>query len=174
VPHHGIGYGILRYLAGDPALAAAEAAGGPAVVFNYLGQFDGGEGGLFTPVPGETGEPVSGQHKRHHRLGLNGWVSGGRLHLVLDYSRREYEQATIARLGAAIEQGLQAVTAHCVAVGHGGYTPADFPLVRVSESQLSAWERQYPGFEDLYPATPMQAGMLYHDQLSGESGGVYL
>ncbi|TDB40361.1 hypothetical protein C5467_24895, partial [Photorhabdus khanii subsp. guanajuatensis] len=42
------------------------------------------------------------------------------------------------------------------------------------ESQLSAWERQYPGFEDLYPATPMQAGMLYHDQLSGESGGVYL
>ncbi|EYU17219.1 non-ribosomal peptide synthase/amino acid adenylation enzyme [Photorhabdus aegyptia] len=174
VPHHGIGYGILRYLAGDPVLAAAEAAGGPEVVFNYLGQFDGGEGGRFTPVPGETGEPVSGRHKRHHRLGLNGWVAGGRLHLVLDYSRREYERATMAGLGEAIEQGLQAVIAHCVAVGQGGYTPADFPLMRVSESQLSAWEQQYPGFEDLYPATPMQAGMLYHDQLSGESGGVYL
>ncbi len=174
VPHHGIGYGILRYLAGDPVLAAAEAAGGPEVVFNYLGQFDGGEGGLFTPAPGETGEPVSGRHKRHHRLGLNGWVAGGRLHLVLDYSRREYERATMAGLGEAIEQGLQAVIAHCVAVGQGGYTPADFPLMRVSESQLSAWEQQYPGFEDLYPATPMQAGMLYHDQLSGESGGVYL
>ena len=41
VPHHGIGYGVLRYLSADRELREALAAQSePEISFNYLGQFD--------------------------------------------------------------------------------------------------------------------------------------
>ncbi len=60
VPGHGIGYGLLRYMAGGStgARAAARLAFLPPaeVSFNYLGQLDGamGEGGLFLPAAEEA------------------------------------------------------------------------------------------------------------------------
>lgn len=40
VPDKGVGYGLLRYLAGSEAGAQLAALATPRITFNYLGQFD--------------------------------------------------------------------------------------------------------------------------------------
>jgi amino acid adenylation domain-containing protein len=50
------------------------------------------------------------------------------------------------------------------------YTPADFPLSKASQLELSQWLAQLQQhdaaqLEDLYPATGMQQGMLFHSTL---------
>ena len=51
IPQRGVGYGLLRYLSGDPEMtAAARGVPGPEMSFNYLGQFEppGRSGGRET------------------------------------------------------------------------------------------------------------------------------
>ncbi|MEC8812113.1 MAG: condensation domain-containing protein, partial [Pseudomonadota bacterium] len=172
IPQNGIGYGVLRHLAGDEALIEAEAAGQPEIVFNYLGQFDQSvnEKTVLRPAPEETGAVVSPRQRRTHRLNLNGMVEGGCLRFVLDYSDQEYEAASMDRLARSVEGALADVIEHCLIPGVGSYTPSDFPLARVSQMQLEAWARQYPQLVNLYPATPMQEGMLFHSLLETEQG----
>ncbi|MBN0217527.1 hypothetical protein JTL39_35070, partial [Pseudomonas aeruginosa] len=56
LPHKGLGYGVLRYLA-DPAVRHAMAALPTApITFNYLGQFDQSfADALFQPLDQPTG-----------------------------------------------------------------------------------------------------------------------
>ncbi len=170
VPHHGIGYGLLRHLAGDELLMAAEQASPPALLFNYLGQFDQtmAANSWFAIAPELTGEAIDPRRMRTHALSLNGLVAGGVLRFQLDYSEAQYAEATVAELAGHIEQGLREVIAHCLEVGEGDYTPSDFPLVAVGQEVLDEWQREYE-IEDLYPLTAMQRGMLFHSLLEREA-----
>ena len=165
IPSNGLGYGVLRYLAQDPDIAAA---GKPSsLVFNYLGQFDQtlNEETQFKAAPENSGHEVAEDAIRSHRLGLNGKVFAGKLQFTLNYSQSEYHKETVIHLAKQIEDGLRAVIAHCMQPGVGSYTPSDFPLARVNQAQLDRWQENYPEISRLYPATPMQAGMLFHSML---------
>ena len=88
VPGSGLGYGVLRHLGADPALAARLAAAPPAeVALNYLGQTDAGASTLdgFAPLerrsrfrarPQPAAQPCPGLQRprpggsAHHRSGL--------------------------------------------------------------------------------------------------------
>jgi non-ribosomal peptide synthase protein (TIGR01720 family) len=170
VPHHGIGYGLLQYMAGDEALMAAEAVNPPALLFNYLGRFDQTmtADSAFAMATESTGESVDPQGIRTHALNLNGLVGGGRLRFLLDYSEAQYAEETVAELARQIEQGLRMVIAHCLEVGEGDYTPSDFPLSTVDQGVLDQWQRAYE-IENLYPSTAMQKGMLFHSLLEQEA-----
>src|SRR5207248_3009424 len=158
----GIGYGLLRFLAGDEVLAAAEAANPPALLFNYLGQFDQmtAADSAFAMAAESTGDGIDPQRMRTHALGLNGLVVRGRLQFQLDYSEMQYADATIIMLAKYIEQGLREVIRHCLEVGQGEYTPSDFPLSSVDQATLDQWQGTY-AVEMLYPSTAMQKGMLF-------------
>jgi non-ribosomal peptide synthetase component F/alpha-ketoglutarate-dependent taurine dioxygenase len=51
-----------------------------------------------------------------------------------------------------------------------GYTPSDFPLVKLSQRQLDRLVSRDMRVEDIYPLSPMQQGMLFHSALSPEAG----
>lgn len=47
-------------------------------------------------------------------------------------------------------------------------TSSDFPLAKLSNSQVQNLEAKYPNIQDIYISTPMQRGMLFHGLLAGE------
>ncbi|HEX9981849.1 MAG TPA: amino acid adenylation domain-containing protein, partial [Thermoanaerobaculia bacterium] len=167
LPNHGIGYGVLRWIGQETELVAAAETHPPQLVFNYLGQFDQSvnHDTALQAAAESAGASISGERLRPASLGLNGLVANGILDFSLDYSEREYDAATMAALARFLEEGLRSVIDHCLLLERGDYTPSDFPLANVSQAQLDVWQKSYAGLTRLYPATGMQQGMFFHNQL---------
>lgn len=166
IPHGGLGYGVLRYLAREPGLAAAAA---PQILFNYLGQFDAAldDAAGMAFADEASGAPAAGTQQREFALGINGLVSGGTLQFTIDYSADEFDAATIDRFAAAFLAGLREVVAHCLEAP-AMLTPSDFPLARITQPALDALQRRY-ALARLYPATAMQQGLLFHTLVDGQA-----
>ncbi|WP_354683427.1 amino acid adenylation domain-containing protein, partial [Cupriavidus necator] len=173
VPGDGIGFGLLRRF-GTPAQQAALAAvPRPEVVFNYLGQLDASfaDDGPWQLSDGSTGASQDPGTPLSHPLSVSGQVLDGRLTLFFAYARRRYRAATIEAFAAAFRTELEAVVAHCTS-GTSGITPSDFPLAHVSQPELDALGLDPAQVQDLYPLSPMQAGMLFHSVFS-DHGSAY-
>ncbi len=164
VPNRGLGYGVLRHLAGDGDLTRAEAEHPFEIVFNYLGQFDASSGlhAAFRLASERAGDDIALSRRREHRLGFNGEVRGGRLTFELDYSMADYVAATITGLVQLVEGSVREVIAHCADRPSTGFTPSDVPDARAQQAELDGWHRRYPALSDLYPATGLQIGMMFH------------
>ncbi|OZY86396.1 hypothetical protein CBP51_05045 [Cellvibrio mixtus] len=164
IPHNGIGFGILKYLGLDPDFNDLPAS---EMVFNYLGQFDQVSGGdkKFSLANESSGVAISPARKRHYPLAFNGLVIDGCLNFHLTFDPGRYNTNAMQRLMDTMAQALAEIIHHCISTRHGRYTPADFPLAKVTREQLLQWRFEQP-IEDLYPATSMQVGMIYHNMVS--------
>ncbi|WP_372241582.1 amino acid adenylation domain-containing protein [Pseudomonas sp. SK] len=165
VPNKGLGYGVLRYLAAGEAQATLAALAQGAIIFNYLGQFDGSfdqSASLFRPARETAGlnqgedAPLSGL------LALNGQVYGGELTLGWTFSRDVFDSATIQHLADAYGEELKALIKHCCEDDSRGFTPSDFPLAGLTQAQLDRLPLPAAQVADIYPLSPMQQGMLFH------------
>ena len=176
VPHKGLGYGVLRYLA-DPAVREQMAALAQArITFNYLGQFDQqfDDGALFVPLDAPAGLAHDPDAPLPNWLSVDGQVYGGALQLRWTFSSERYEQHTIVKLADAYQQELVSLIEHCLADGQGSYTPSDFPLAHLTQAQIDALPVAANLIEDVYPLTPMQEGMLLHTLLEPGTGLYYM
>ncbi|MGW5053662.1 non-ribosomal peptide synthase/polyketide synthase [Actinokineospora sp. NPDC004072] len=161
IPRNGIGYGVLRHLAGEfPEVAD------PAVGFNYLGRFDWSAvtGGLVAEV-GSLGSDVGPTSSRPHLLDVVARVEGDRLGITWMYSTEVHRAETVAGLAEQTAAALRRM----IGMGGGGHTPSDFPLVRLDQSQVDSLTGGR-AVEDILPLTPMQAGMVYHGVAQAEQG----
>jgi len=162
VPDKGLGYGALRYL-GAPAMSAELAAlPQPRITFNYLGQFDRqfDDAAMFVPSTEGNGIAQDPSAPLGNWLTVEGQVYGGELALSWGFSREMFDTATIQRLVDDYALELAALIEHCCAVEVPQATPSDFPLARISQTQLHTL--LVANLEDLYPLSPMQQGMLFH------------
>ncbi|MEA9997081.1 amino acid adenylation domain-containing protein [Pseudomonas sp. 10B1] len=165
IPRHGFGYGILRHVLADPSLTEAEEASPAEIVFNYLGQVDthGDETAGISVLNIVASNDIGEQRRREHRLGMNGEVKNGRLAFEIDYSSEEFEKQTIQTFASLFVDALSEIAAHCKELPTlWRPTPADFPLASVTADEICAWRERYPALENLYPATGMQVGMVFH------------
>jgi non-ribosomal peptide synthase protein (TIGR01720 family) len=155
IPQKGIGYGILRYLAGHSELSS-EAE--PEVVFNYLGQFDRmvQDSQLLSLAPESSGPWHSPLQRRRHALEINSLVIDGQLEVWWTYSERLHKAETIQNLGQSFVSALRSLIAHCQSSNAGGYTPSDFPLSDLNQETLDRFLHNTRGIQDLYPLSPMQ------------------
>ena len=171
VPHRGPGYGALRYLTG----AGTSLASQPPVSFNYLGQLDQAlpAGGLIARVQHGLDAGVSPDTPRAHQLDVVGRIEDQRLQLTWTYSTHLHQRATITTLAGELVTALREITAHCTAAGAGGRTPSDFPLAHLDQATTDRLAGDGRSVDDIYPLTPMQAGMIFHS-LSQSDQGVYL
>ncbi|WP_285742219.1 non-ribosomal peptide synthetase [Lentzea sp. NBRC 105346] len=145
VPRKGIGYGALRYLT-QPGLPEVM----PSVAFNYLGRFDGGHRDLDLDAG-----PAS---PRPHVIDVVGRIERDELELTWFYSTELHTEPEITRLADEMATALRDVVRHCASPTAGGRTPSDFPLAALTQAQVDA----LGVVEDVYPLTPMQAGMVFH------------
>ncbi|MGH3612359.1 MAG: condensation domain-containing protein, partial [Pseudonocardia sp.] len=169
VPGRGLGYGALRYLTQASGLAEQAAA---QVSFNYLGQFDWSgrqDQGLFYAMHGMGGD-ASPLAARAHVLDVLGSVENQRLEFSWFYSENLHDQATISALAQDLLAVLREIIEHCVAPGVGGRTPSDFPLAGLDQPTVDRLVGAGRDVEDIYPLTPMQAGMVFHALAQGDQG----
>jgi amino acid adenylation domain-containing protein/non-ribosomal peptide synthase protein (TIGR01720 family) len=138
VPHQGIGYGVLRYLSSNADIRSVMSRLPQAEVsFNYLGRMDD----YLPPALLEEADEVIGptcspRSVRRHLLEINSYVRGGRLHVEWTYNRCIHRRETIEKLAADFLERLNALLSHCLSPEAGGFTPSDFPLARVTASEL--------------------------------------
>ncbi len=183
VPRRGLGYGLLRYLAGAETGERLAALAVPQVSFNYLGRLDAtaGEGDLFTFAPeavrGAAGEVAAASPL----FAVDALVLDGRLRVSWTYDPGRHLASTAERLASGFVAEIAALVEHCKSPEAGGFTPSDFPLAGLGQEALDRLVGDHPegrqeetrGVEDLYPLAPMQAGMLFHSLYAGEGGDLY-
>ena len=110
VPHHGVGYGALRWLHPDASVRQRLAALPPReLAFNYLGRFEraSGAAAAFGPAAEPAGAMRAAAGRRPHLIELNGGIADGRLTLDWTYSTTSHRAATIERLSAAFVDALR-------------------------------------------------------------------
>nr|WP_245721648.1 condensation domain-containing protein [Nocardia crassostreae] len=168
IPDKGIGYGLLRYLNPETAARLPDRMPG-RIGFNYLGcvsAADIGADGLFgglgdleiTPDP-RTPVTVA--------VDVSAMVVDDRLRTVFRFPSTLLDRADIEELANLWSELLTAIAEHAENPGAGGHSPSDFELVTVTQSQVASIEHRYPSLTDVLPPTPLQAGLLFHAQLSG-------
>ncbi|NMX80522.1 MULTISPECIES: non-ribosomal peptide synthetase [Pseudomonas] len=176
VPHKGLGYGVLRYLADDLCKQSMAALPSAQVTFNYLGQFDQsfGTDALFHPLEESAGLAHDPDAPLPNELSIDSQVYGGELVLRWTFSRERHDQQVIRDLAEAYLAELHSLIAHCLQDDAGGLTPSDFPLARLTQVQLDALPVSASAIEDVYPLTPMQEGLLLHTLLEPGTGLYYM
>ncbi|WP_069162716.1 non-ribosomal peptide synthetase [Nocardia altamirensis] len=185
VPDKGIGYGMLRYLNPDTAAVLHQHSTGQ-IGFNYLGRLtstdllpqrlrgtgwaptEDGAGAIAAPDPAmpalsvlDVTTMVVDTHEGPVVQAVFAAPSG-----VLGHA----ETAELADLWRSAALGL---AAHAEAVGVGGLTPSDLPLVEVNQSEIEVLEAEYPGLVDVWPLTSMQSGLLFHQVMAGSGFDAY-
>ncbi|HBN8998481.1 TPA: non-ribosomal peptide synthase/polyketide synthase [Pseudomonas aeruginosa] len=173
VPDKGVGYGLLRYLAGEEAATRLAALPQPRITFNYLGRFDRQFDGaaLLVPATESAGAAQDPCAPLANWLSIEGQVYGGELSLHWSFSREMFAEATVQRLVDDYARKLHALIEHCCQEGNVGATPSDFPLATLRQEQLD--RLPLARIEDIYPLSPMQHGMLFHS-LYEQASGDYL
>jgi amino acid adenylation domain-containing protein/non-ribosomal peptide synthase protein (TIGR01720 family) len=175
LPAQGLTWGVLRYLHPDPAIRRQLAsAPRPQLAFNYFGQLDQlAASGPFAPAPEPPGPLLAPTGTRAYLLEVNGAVVGGRLHVTFIYAATCHDEATVQRLADDYVQALAGLADHCEQPALGGATPSDFPLARLDQPTLDRLVGSARPVEDLYPLTPLQAGLLFHT-LAAPGSGIYV
>ncbi len=164
VPGKGIGYGVLRYLTPEhlrPPLSAPR----PSISWNYLGQFGGSASSRFRFASESSGIPVSPALERVHEIDVVILAIEGRLEATLYYDPQLHATARIERLAAQFRAQLLELISYCRACPAVEATPADFsvPCLALAEYQKLLRSRNWDqaSVEDLYPLSPLQAGLLF-------------
>lgn len=145
IPHGGVGYGVLRYIARNQDLTSAA-----RVKFNYLGRVDDliPENplilGLVTDAAEADQDP---RNPRSHPFEVTAVVLADRLRIAWAYSGNRHSQAEMEELANRFRKALAAIIAHCAGVVQKGDAGAES-----------------------YPLSPMQQGMLFQSLLAPGSG----
>jgi amino acid adenylation domain-containing protein/non-ribosomal peptide synthase protein (TIGR01720 family) len=138
MPQRGIGYGLLRYSAGEARLGQAAS---PEVAFNYLGQVDQifhGEA-LFQMAPESPGPSRAAANRRPYPIDINGQVRGGKLQFGFAFNPALYRRADMEELAGSFLASLRQVnreTDSTPSAVSPQVSTETFPLAALSEDQL--------------------------------------
>ena len=140
IPNHGIGYGLLRYLAEDLEVREQlRVSPQPDVSFNYLGQFDQmlaqSEG---FDLAGELAASKSSlPTDRVHLIEVTASIVGRQLHVSFNYSENLHRRSTIEALASAYLNFLRRIIAHCQAGEANGYKASDVSAFGWNQEDLN-------------------------------------
>ena len=173
IPNKGIGFGLLRYLSPEADIRKAlNELPRAEVSFNYLGQFEEqASGGGHPQIADEWGGfQRSPARQRSYLLDVTGGVYEGHLSLSIMFCSELHRRTTIQSVAARVIASLRELIAHCAAADGRDCTPSDFPLAQLDQDSLNRLVDVHGTVEDIYPLSPMQAGLLFHTLLAPEAG----
>ncbi|MFE5879253.1 amino acid adenylation domain-containing protein, partial [Rhodococcus sp. NPDC056506] len=182
VPERGIGYGLLRYL-NDATAQSLSQFSAPQISFNYLGRVGGSEADASTewiPIRDEglravavTELPLAAVLEVNIMI-IERSDTADRPELVAAWTYspdilREDDVRHLAQLWVDALVGLGEYAAD-----GGGFTPSDFDLVELRQDAIDDLESRCDDLRDVWPLSPLQAGLLFHAELAEESVDAYL
>ncbi|MFK8103154.1 MAG: non-ribosomal peptide synthase/polyketide synthase, partial [Saprospiraceae bacterium] len=180
IPHHGIGYGALRYLHSDVTVRDRLAAAKWDIVFNYLGQVDSAlnNSKWFRVAKESLGSNLADDCPILAKLEVEGVLTQGRLNIHWNYSSEEYHAATIEQLASSYLNNLKTLIEHCQAKEAVSFTSSDYglaPMVTYQEldqfldTQVNGTPRRKL-IDAVSRLSPVQEGMLFHHLFDSTSG----
>nr|WP_301292871.1 non-ribosomal peptide synthetase [Robbsia andropogonis] len=193
VPNKGFHWGLLQMVneCGTPASgASASVQSPPPISFNYLGRFDQtlSDDARFAFSGDAAGKSTSEHAFLEHALDLNAMVSGDELQVRWRHDPARISVEALDQIVAAFARQVDDLIDHCLRARPGA-TASDFPLSGLDQNGWRAVRRQLSQpvgvggsarkvvdiskIADIYPATPLQQGMLYHSTLQ-QGAGVYI
>ncbi|PXW35060.1 UNVERIFIED_CONTAM: non-ribosomal peptide synthase protein (TIGR01720 family)/amino acid adenylation domain-containing protein, partial [Williamsia faeni] len=181
VPGQGLGYGVLRYL----DVTAGELLAGPAgqISFNYLGrvstpELPAGVAGIgWTPATDITtlGDVrMDADMPANAVLDINAITVGDELTATFAFPSDILTRGEVSLIADYWVEALQSIADHSVTDTAGGLTPSDAALVRLSQNDIDRLESQTPAITDLWPLSPLQAGLFVHSTMQGDAPDVYV
>jgi len=139
VPHHGLGYGVLRWLTPEDQKQGWDLPALPRISFNYLGTFDTGvDAGPLFPVDDLKAASVGGGFEACFDLEYNCSVMDGRFYVNLRYDRRLLTAETAERLVGGFLEHLKALIAHCCEQEETVISPSDISYDGLDIDQLDS------------------------------------
>ncbi|GLS24565.1 non-ribosomal peptide synthetase [Marinibactrum halimedae] len=184
VPNKGVGFPIFRYMNQDDVLRALPEA---QVVFNFLGDFQAkapdSRDRYFTFSENTCGNNSAGNREVAKRVTINGMVVFNQLSFDFSYPQH-WQGEAICSWQDHFVIALESLINHCCNAPRLGYTPDDFPLLKISTAQLDdiipVLENQrhitLDNIQDIYPLTPLQSGILFETLLADtdDNKGMYI
>ncbi|MER6894597.1 amino acid adenylation domain-containing protein [Amycolatopsis sp. NPDC000740] len=169
IPDNGIGFGLLRYLNSDTA-ARLSGLARPQIAFNYLGRFATLDPSATAWTPAAEGEGLRGGGDPDmpfaHAIEITAYTEDGaagpRLVLSLSWPDELFAETETRELLDRWSTALVALAEPLGQPGFGGHSPADFPLVSLAQHDIDELERAHPAIVDVWPAGPLQQGLLFH------------
>ncbi|WP_459501589.1 amino acid adenylation domain-containing protein [Bacillus sp. C1] len=134
IPNKGVGYGVLKYITEPENKDDIQFNLKPEISFNYLGQFDKGQGLGQSTMP--TGESVSSDTTNSYALLINGMVVDGELKLIFYYNQHLYCPDTIEMLAKQYKGNLLKIITLCLQQEEVELTPSDFSIEELSFEEL--------------------------------------
>ncbi|MBB5912967.1 amino acid adenylation domain-containing protein/non-ribosomal peptide synthase protein (TIGR01720 family) [Nocardia transvalensis] len=158
VPGRGAGYGPLRYLNPETAAELAALTQG-RFAFRYR---DLRPATAFAdPAPADL------------YLDISIDATADSLLARFDYAAEVLSVEQVKDLAGQWVRALGGLAEHGAHDGVGGFTPTDFPLVRLAQNDIDRLAHDYPNLADVWPVTPLQSGMLFHALLADTSVDLY-
>ncbi len=139
-PNHGIGYGILKYMADTEEAEPPKSVNANANVrFNYLGQFDQEvDNPLFSYCHQPSGADVSPDNHMTAAVEINAMILKGILTVDIHYNRQAYKPEIMASFAEDYLKNLREILDHIKQEDNVHFTPSDFDTVDLSEEDLAA------------------------------------
>lgn len=136
IPHQGVSYNWLHYLAADSVGDQLRASQPTAVRFNYMGQYDQGFGEGVTLIPAQesAGRNLSPQTPRTHLLDIAGGVVREQLWFTWMYSTAVYKAETVEKMAQNFIDALRRIIAQ--EENAPVLTPSDFPSANLDQGAL--------------------------------------
>jgi amino acid adenylation domain-containing protein/non-ribosomal peptide synthase protein (TIGR01720 family) len=136
IPHHGIGFGIARYL--SPEKLDWNHSMDPEIVFNYWGQFDEAQQDAGLHIIDEfTGNTQSEDEAPHFGLTITGIITDQKLKMELRFDEAKFDPLTIQKLSRTYQAHLEALIHHCTGVEEKVVTPSDLGYKELSTEDFS-------------------------------------
>ncbi|NOX38151.1 MAG: amino acid adenylation domain-containing protein [Calditrichaeota bacterium] len=151
IPGKGMGYGLLRYLASDPAVQQKMAAiPEPVIGFNYLGQFNTGEEKVaFGIAPENPGPERAPENERMQLLTISASVQDGEMRFYFSYSTARHRRESIQEFASHFEQVLREIIQQEKQTAEKIYTPSDFADVKMDQEEFEQFMSELEeGWED--------------------------
>jgi amino acid adenylation domain-containing protein/non-ribosomal peptide synthase protein (TIGR01720 family) len=164
IPGKGIGYGLLRYLNGQPSVRTIlEGLPQAQVSFNYLGRFDTtlAPSSPFALAREPIGETRGPGGRRSHLFEIDALIKGGRLEVAWHYSEAVHDHPTIRTLAEKFGKTLQRLSNLSAAPWIDG--PSATGPVSTARG-CGGSDAMYRGdiAGAVYPLSAMQKGLLFH------------
>ncbi|HEY1167318.1 MAG TPA: amino acid adenylation domain-containing protein, partial [Chitinophaga sp.] len=161
IPNKGIGYGMLKYLNKDYHHLNYT----PAVLFNFLGDFDTSftdkDNVGFGYATEAIGANIAKENTDEVLLNVSGSVVAGRLHIGIMYAAAVHNDDTIAQLQAAYKKHLVELIETVSAKQQHFKTPSDLSFRGLTMQELEMLNAHH-NIEDVYELSPLQQGIYYH------------
>lgn len=163
IPHHGIGFGVMKYCDGQRAVADAWDEGSE-ICFNYLGRL--GSAFVSGPLLGLVAPQPQNRHAagnvRAYLIEIDAWVHGEMLSVQWTCNTNVHTESTLRALADSFNRNLSVAIGHCLAQPEAHHTPSDFPLAALQETELDSLQARHRNLEDVYPLSFTQEGILFH------------